>query len=223
MTGSSRSSESTAAKARKMVRLIKSRYRLGRNAIEQGRSTKSIATSMGRCNGLASKVKKFARTFTPEEVEAVCAMRRRNGLPLSFAHLLPLLSVQDSGTRRAIALEAVERNLSGQDLQRRVKDFTANSSNPDGRRLRQPSDLLNGLERACSESRLTRRRLDQMRTMLGNLTDEQRSQSVPRDVAEEAKRACTELSDECGRLSAVFDRCLGNGRQPPGPENAAAS
>ena len=98
------------AKGQAMITKIWSHYRRGAEANEAQQAGRQFPKDFAAEHGISVNTlrweKRFAARYTKRQVEALCGLRRPNGLPLHWGHVMYLLGVDDLTQRKELERQA---------------------------------------------------------------------------------------------------------------------
>ncbi len=155
------------AKGEAMIARIWFHYRRGAesNAAQQEGNAlpKEFAAERGvSLSGLRWE-KRFASRYTRRQVESLCRLRRPNGLPLHWGHVMYLLGIADLAQRRELERRAAEHGWTAPELRDAIPDEFRHKTWPGhGRPLRKPRSPSAGLRQLRSEADVLVRRAQLM-------------------------------------------------------------
>ena len=147
----------TEAKATQMVRRLEDRYRIGQKAKYTRLSIARFAAKEGLSTHTVRKLKRFANTYSPEDLKELCRLRRPNGLPLHFGYVNFLLVVADKAERVKFQQRLAHEGWSAAELSTRIPGKFRGPS-PHGRPMMKPASTADGLRQVAEEADRLRRR-----------------------------------------------------------------
>lgn len=141
----------TTAKADRMVSRLRANYKLGEQANRDSRSTKDFAAENGLNEHTLRRFKAFATAYSRQQLKELCALRRPNGLPLQFGHVMYLLILDDPAERMKLALRAARLGWTAPELNAAIPE-KYRAAKGHGRSLKQPSTAEAGLQQLADEA-----------------------------------------------------------------------
>lgn len=148
-------------KAKEMLTKLEEHYRRGQTANVASDPGK-LQRTLGLNEFTFRKERQFAKTYSEDEFQHLCALRRggaTDAKPLHWGHVVYLLTIEDKGKRRQFEKQAAERNWTAPQLLQAIRQEFPETKNKGGRRLK-PADTLDGrLEQLEFETNQVRKRL----------------------------------------------------------------
>ena len=145
------------AKAERIVDRIQQHYALGREANtaqdKKRITTKQFARNRRTDPGALRRWKRFARLYSVEQLDELCALRRPDQLPLHSGYINYLSSIPSPARRRKFAVMAAKNGWSSARLHREIRQTEGRPAGH-GRKVGLPANLREGLHRLASEGRL---------------------------------------------------------------------
>jgi hypothetical protein len=132
------------AKAKRIIDKLKDYHHLGQLndrqtpestfdlAVKQ--STVDLAVKKGIGINTAFKARAFARHYTQRELEALCRLRRPDGLPLNWAYVPYLLTVKDKRQRAQFEKQAAKIGWTAPELYAEIRRKLPTQRKPGGGR-----------------------------------------------------------------------------------------
>lgn len=168
-------SAGTAARALRMERQLRKQHALGRAAIEARESktetsTKQFAESNDLSEHMVRKLKTFARAYSDEELDQLCALRRPNGLPLHWGYVNYLLAAESRGgkkARRKFEKLAAANGWTAPQMYAAIRREHGYQQGH-GRSMLLPTDLETAVRQVADEGRAWCRRLKMLVDQLGD-------------------------------------------------------
>lgn len=147
------------SKAKRMADRLHHYYRLGQEVVAGDLPPKDLAEIRGVSDHLMRKFRRFAREYTPRELEALCNTFRSNGLPLQWGHVNYLLGIHDKRQRMVVQAKAIENGWTAPQLNIEIrKKFGV--ENGHGRPMMKPATPAAGLQQLMAEANMWIRRCD---------------------------------------------------------------
>lgn len=109
-----------------------------------GGSIGSLAEALGCAADVLYKLQAFAEKYTDAEYQALCTQQNRIGRRLTLSHVYALLSVTDKAARTRWQKTAMTNNWSAKQLQQAIITSQGSQRPGAGRKLAQPTNLLDG-------------------------------------------------------------------------------
>jgi hypothetical protein len=215
--GSATGDPAKQAKAEAMIAKIWFHYRRGARANsaqqEGSKYPKEFAAEHRVSLNALRWEKRFASRYTQRQVEAFCRLRRPNGLPLHWGHIMHLLSVDDLAQGRELERQAAEHGWTAPELNDAIPDeFRHKTQRGHGRPLRKPRSPAAGLRQLRSEADVLVRRaqlmLRVMRSAAERGLDKELRQQVQASV-EQLDETAKSARDAARQLRSM----LGKGRR----------
>jgi hypothetical protein len=158
------STPATEAKAERMVNRLRDRYQIGRKANRSKLTTSEFSGEHGLSEHTVRKLKRFATEYSVDELEALCQLRRPNGLPFHVGYVGYLLVINDKVERKKIQKQAAAEGWSAQTLAARIPSKYRRSTGGHGRPMQRPTSLSEGLSQIAEEAGRLSRRSEVLRT-----------------------------------------------------------
>ncbi|HEX8435245.1 hypothetical protein [Archangium sp.] len=181
-------------------------------------SVKRLARELGRNETSLYHRAQVARTWPPDEYNALLARKSSKGLPLSFYHLVLLASVEDRNARERLIEEALKKDVSVNTMRRLVKTqrTPAGGAGDEVPAYRVLTNLVSQSERMFRETELVEKALTELK---GGATPEvmalvKKAAEVQRAVG----KACMEIAE---RLGAACGGIVGSSQQPDDSGNVS--
>jgi hypothetical protein len=146
------------SKAKRMADRLRQNYLLGQEA-SAATSIKDFADAHGVGEHLMRKFRRFAREYTPRDLEALCNAQRSNGLPLQWGHVNYLLGIHEKQRRKAMQQKAIENGWTAPQLARAITKSHRTKSGH-GRPMMRPTTPEVGLEQLMAEAAMWIRRCE---------------------------------------------------------------
>lgn len=147
------------SKARRMADRLRYYYRLGQEVVAGDLPPKELAEIRGVSDHLMRKFRRFAREYTPRDLEALCNTFRPNGLPLQWGHVNYLLGIHDKQERKAMQGKAIENGWTAPQLNVEIRKKFG-SENGHGRSMMKPATPTAGLQQLMAEAQMWIRRCE---------------------------------------------------------------
>lgn len=144
---------SAQARAERMVGKIRTLYELGIRANTDDRPTRDWAEREQLTEHTMRRARKFAREFTAEQLDRLCGLRRPNGLPLQWNHVVYLLTVENPAERLQWAEKAAKLGWTAPVLHGHIK-ASRGARVGHGRTIQLPRTLEEGLEQLARDADL---------------------------------------------------------------------
>ena len=206
-TVSRRPNLAAQSKAQRMLANLRRLYDLGRqaNSDKNPFSTDQLAATLGMSPHTLRKARAFARTYSPEDLDRLCRMRRPNGLPLHFGYIPYLLSIREKTARQKLARKAAKRGWTAPQLYSAIRRHYPERRCDHGRRMSIAGGPEAGLERLVADAerwlRLAELVIATVRKARLGREGRQRAREAAealRRLASEAEAAAREI-EKCGR------------------------
>ena len=175
-------------------------------------SPKDLADTRGVSEHLMRKFKRFAREYTPRDLETLCNALRPNGLPLQWGHVNYLLGSPDKQQRKAVQQRAIENGWTAPQLARAItKNRRAKSGH--GRPMMPPATPEAGLEQLMAEAEMWIRRCEVVVVAIQRGPEKRLGQELRRrakdavEVLEEVQRAAQRTKRTLGAV--LLSRSVG--------------
>lgn len=215
--GSTAVDSALEAKAEAMIAKVWSHYRRGEeaNAAQQKESKfpKEFAAEQRVNLSTLRWEKRFATRYTKRQVEALCRLRRPNGLPLHWGHVMYLLGVDDKVQRRELERQAAGHGWAAPELNDAIPDEFRHKTQPGhGRPLRKPRSPAAGLRQLRSEADVLGRRARHVLRVVTPVAEHGLDRELRKQVqatADQLDELVKSARDAAGQLWAM----LGNGRR----------
>lgn len=105
------------AKAEKTLENLREHYDRGQEAIEllETMRAREVAEELATNPHTLRKERRFAELYSERDFERLCRLRRSDGTPLRWGHVLFLITVSDRKLRLDFQRQAVENNRSAKE------------------------------------------------------------------------------------------------------------
>jgi hypothetical protein len=184
----------------------------------EGGSISTLAEAIGCAPDVLYKLQAFAEKYTDTEYANLCAQQNRLGRKLTVSHVYALLSVTDKAARTRWQKSAITNNWSAKQLQQAIIAAQGSQRPGAGRKLSQPSNLMDGARNSTAFLEEFARRSEQvwgpMFDTFGeippdevDLTTRQRLQDLL-DAENAAIEACSSQKELTLAALAKVDRVL---------------
>ncbi len=205
------------AKAEAMIGRIWFHYKRGQEANVAQRERRTFPKEFAAEHRVSLNAlrweKRFASRYTERQVKSLCRLRRPNGLPLHWGHVMYLLSVDDKAQRRELELRAAEHGWTAPELNDAIPDEFRHMTQPGhGRPLRTPRSPASGLRQLRSEADLLVRRAQLMTRVMTSASQQGLSKELGQHVQATAEQL-DETAKSARDAARQLRRMLGNGRR----------
>ena len=112
----------------------------GRRQLDPKDVVKTFARERGMYPDYYWQARKFAETYTEEQFEELCSLRRPDGKPLSPSHVRYLLLVRDKRRRKGLQSRAIKEGWSASRLYDEIRQIQVASS-PAGLPFKSPASV----------------------------------------------------------------------------------
>ena len=187
-------------KATRMAGRLRQYYQLGQAASSTDQSARDFAAAHGVGEHLMRKFKRFAREYTPRDLEALCDTVRPNGLPLQWGHVNYLLGIHDKQQRLAMQRKAIEHGWTAPQLNIEIRKKFG-TENGHGRPMAKPATPVVGLQQLMAEAEMWIRRCDVV------MIEVQQAKSPSRELRRQAERA-SDVLQKMKRAASLTSRRL---------------
>ncbi len=151
------------------------------------------------------KFRRFAREYTPRDLEALCDAFRPNGLPLQWGHVNYLLGIHDKQERKAMQRRAIENGWTAPQLNAEIrKKFGTKTGH--GRPMIPPATPEAGLEQLMAEAQMWIRRCEVVMIAVQRGPEKRLGQELRRrakeavEVLEQVQRAAQHAKRKLGAM-----------------------
>lgn len=215
--GSATVDSARQAKAEAMIAKIWDHYRRGTEANEaqrEGRQfPKDFATEHGVSVNTLRWEKRFATRYTKRQVESLCRLRRPNGLPLHWGHVMYLLGVDDKAQRKELERQAAEHGWTAPELNDAIPaEFRHRTEPGHGRPLKKPRSPSAGLRQLRSEADVLVRRAQHVLREVTPVAEHGLDKALKQEVQSTADQL-DELVKTGRRVARQLRAMVGNGRR----------
>ena len=104
------------------------------------------------------KQRQFAKLYSKSEFNELCRLRRSDGMPLHWGHVVFLITVADKKNRQRLQHQAVQEDWAAQELLQKIQSNITPDSIRGGRTLRKPMSRQSQLLQIREETRMWLRR-----------------------------------------------------------------
>jgi len=185
--------EAKKRQIKKMTDRVREMYRLGIKANTNRLSTTRFAESNTYPPRVVRQAKQFAEKYSEDQVEWLCGLRRPNGLPLHFKHIIFLLTLDSAKDRRKWAAAAAKHGWSAPTLHQQIK-ATLKRSTGHGRSVVVPTSRIEALSQLKRDGDLWAKRCEAFVKLLGS--NEPESGTSQKDI----RNATSELFETIDRV-----------------------
>lgn len=156
-TTASAKQAAVTAKAKRTVQRVKDHHAMGLEAnaeqVKNGTTTEEFAATKGVDSGALRRFKLFAKSYSAEQLDEFCNLRRRNDLPLHWGYLPYLLTVKNPKTRTEMAANAADNGWSPARLHAEIRKLEGRPPGH-GRRVELPKNPTDAIQQIVREGNL---------------------------------------------------------------------
>jgi hypothetical protein len=196
-------------KADHMVKRLRWFYKLGVESRSSDRSVRLFAAERRVSPATVWKARAFADKYTEPQLEYLCGIRRKNGLPFHWGYVCFLVTVDEASVRRELAKEVVEHGWTSPELHAEIKRrFPGRGNEGVGRRRKVPESTADRLRMIANDAAAWARRCqwftdELLKPPLASLGKDEA------DLKTEARKALATIRLQAKRLSAQLAKLHG--------------
>ena len=127
-------------KAERTVENVREHYERGRRGRQKTKdeSAKIVAEKLGVNVNTFRKERRFAKLYSEDALADLLALRRPDGMPLHWGHIVFLITVEDETKRLELQKQAAEQSWTAADLRDAIRDNREPAATRGGRPIKVP-------------------------------------------------------------------------------------